>query len=52
MKTYGGTGYSFILEHLVPYMKQHGVTDAQIHTLLVENPRRFLTFVAPQAAIP
>lgn len=49
LKTYGGTGYSFILERFVPYLKRQGVTDAQIATMLVENPRRLLTFVAPQA---
>jgi len=48
LKTYGGTGYAFILERFVPYLKRQGVTDAQIATMLVENPRRLLTFVAPR----
>jgi phosphotriesterase-related protein len=49
LKSYGGSGYAFILERFVPYLKRQGVTDAQLATMLVENPRRLLTFVAPQA---
>ena len=52
LKTYGGTGYAFILERLVPYLKLHGVSNAEIHTRLVDNPRRLLTFVAPQKPLP
>lgn len=37
---YGGFGYGYILKHFVPRLKRHGVTTEQIHTLLVENPRR------------
>lgn len=37
---YGGFGYGYILRHFVPRLRRHGVTEAQIQTLLVENPRR------------
>ncbi|MBW7884456.1 MAG: phosphotriesterase [Caldilineaceae bacterium] len=37
---YGGWGYGYILRHFVPRLRRHGVTDEQIQTLLVENPRR------------
>ena len=30
-----------ILNDVVPALKKHGVTDGEIHTMLVENPRRF-----------
>jgi phosphotriesterase-related protein len=33
--------YSHILNDVVPALKDRGVTDGQIHTMLVENPRRF-----------
>lgn len=46
-KAYGGTGFSFIQEQFIPYLKRLGVTDAQINTITVENPKRVLTFVAP-----
>ncbi|WP_175775298.1 phosphotriesterase family protein [Burkholderia anthina] len=35
---YGGNGYGYILEHFVPRLRRHGVTDRQIETLLVANP--------------
>ena len=47
LKHYGGSGYSYIVEYFLPYLKRLGVTDAQIHTIMVDNPRRVLTFVEP-----
>jgi phosphotriesterase-related protein len=40
---YGGKGYAFILRHFVKRLKKIGVTEEQIHTLLVENPRAFFS---------
>ena len=37
---YGGFGYGYILRHFVPRLRRHGVTDGQIRTILVDNPRR------------
>jgi phosphotriesterase-related protein len=37
---FGGYGYGYILEHFVPRLRRHGVTDAQIETMLVRNPQR------------
>lgn len=37
---YGGTGYAHILDYFVPRLRRHGFTEADIETLLVENPRR------------
>ena len=48
LKSYGGTGYAYIVEKLVPHLRQRGVTEEQINTILVENPKRVLTFVAPK----
>lgn len=42
---YGGTGYIHILQNIVPIMKQKGMTEEQIHTIMVVNPRRAFTFV-------
>ena len=36
---YGGFGYAFILRHFVPRLRRHGVSDAQIHHMLVDNPK-------------
>jgi len=49
LKKYGGTGYSYVLEFVVPELTRLGVTAEQIHKILVENPRRVLTFAAPAA---
>jgi phosphotriesterase-related protein len=40
----GGYGYAHILNNLVPQMKAGGITDAQINTIMVENPKRLLPF--------
>lgn len=45
LAAYGGFGYSHIIDNLIPFMKAKGMTEQQIHTLLVENPGRFLQFV-------
>jgi phosphotriesterase-related protein len=41
----GGYGYAHILNNLVPEFKAAGITDEQIHTIMVENPKRLLAFV-------
>jgi len=41
---YGGYGYAHILHDIVPLMRNKGMSDEQIHTLLVENPKRVLPF--------
>ena len=45
LTTYGGLGYAHILNNLLPIMRAKGVSDEQIYTLLVENPKRILQFV-------
>lgn len=41
LTAYGGGGYGYILRTFVPKLRAHGITDEQITTLLVENPRRY-----------
>ena len=43
---YGGWGYAHIIENILPFMRAKGITNEQIHTMLVENPKRFLQFNA------
>ena len=33
--------YTHIHEDVLPYLREHGVTDGQIETMLVGNPRRY-----------
>lgn len=44
-RKYGGWGYDHILRNTLPVMRAKGITEEQINTLLVENPRRVFTFV-------
>jgi len=44
LRCYGGWGYDHILTTVVPLMRRKGMSDEQIHTLLVENPKRVLSF--------
>jgi phosphotriesterase-related protein len=39
-KAYGGWGYSHVYENILPWLKAAGASDAQLHTMMVENPRR------------
>lgn len=39
LRTYGGEGYSHILDHIVPLMRSKGLTEEQIHVITVNNPR-------------
>ena len=40
----GGKGYAHILDSIVPRMRRRGFTPEQIDSILVDNPRRALTF--------
>jgi phosphotriesterase-related protein len=42
LKRYGGFGFDHILESGLPYFRSLGVTEEQIQTILVDNPRRVL----------
>ena len=37
-------GYTYLFEAFLPQLRKRGVTDAQIRTLLTENPARALTW--------
>jgi phosphotriesterase-related protein len=41
---YGGYGYAHIIRDIVPAMKMKGMDDGQIRSILVDNPKRWLTF--------
>jgi len=42
---YGGPGYAHILQNVVPLMREKGMPEEHIQTILVENPKRMLQFV-------
>ena len=46
LRMYGGSGYAYIQETFLPYLSTLGVSDESQHRIMVENPRRVLTFVS------
>ncbi len=42
LAAYGGYGYAHIMKNLLPFMRAKGMTEEQIHALLVDNPRQLL----------
>lgn len=40
---YGGVGYGYVHGDLLPLLREAGVTDEQLHQILMVNPRRALT---------
>ncbi len=45
---YGGHGYFYILNHIVPRMRRRGFSDEAIDKILVDNPKEALAFDAPK----
>lgn len=41
---YGGHGYDYLLERFLPMLCDEGLTESQVETIVVENPRRALAF--------
>ena len=42
LKKFGGTGYSFILESFIPHLLEVGISQDDIDTILIKNPRDVL----------
>ena len=42
---YGGFGYGFILKHFLPRLKRHGVDQAAIDLMLIDNPKSVFSSV-------
>ena len=45
LTAYGGFGYAHILKYFVQRLGKHGVTDEQINTILIENPKRLFSSI-------
>lgn len=43
LRAYGGSGYSFVMREFVPRLKAAGMSDADVQSLIVDNPRRAVT---------
>lgn len=49
---YGGTGYEYISQSIVPYMLKRGLDEKHVEQIMVHTPRRLLTIsrATPQAS--
>ncbi len=47
LQKYGGEGYGHILRNVRPLMRRKGLSEAEIRTLIAENPARAYTFAGP-----
>ena len=43
LSRYGGRGYTYLAERFLPRLRAAGVSDADIDTMTIANPRRLLT---------
>jgi phosphotriesterase-related protein len=43
---WGGHGYGHIFANVIPLMRRRDFSEAKVHAILVDNPRRLLTFAA------
>ena len=43
LQRYGGNGYTYLASTFLPRLREAGVSDAEIETMTVANPRRLLT---------
>jgi phosphotriesterase-related protein len=40
---WGGYGYGYIQRHVVPWMKELGISDSTIRTMVIDNPKRMFS---------
>jgi phosphotriesterase-related protein len=45
---YGGQGFAHVIRNIVPVLRERGITESAIDDMLVENPKRILTFAQPE----
>ena len=43
LKAFGGNGYTYLTDTFLPRLREAGVSEDEITTMTVENPRRLLT---------
>jgi phosphotriesterase-related protein len=43
LRRYGGNGYTYLADAFLPRLRAAGVSEAEIRTITVDNPRRLLT---------
>jgi len=51
LKKYGGLGFTYIDEYFLPALRKIGLSETDIRKIMVDNPARQLSFVAPQPLV-
>ncbi len=51
LKRNGGGGYTYISNVILPGLRAKGISEETLRRIMVDNPRRMLTFAAPQKAV-
>jgi phosphotriesterase-related protein len=46
LTSYGGFGYAHILRNIIPVMLRQGISEKQVHTMIIDNPGRLLAFIS------
>jgi predicted metal-dependent phosphotriesterase family hydrolase len=47
LRRYGGNGYTYLAETFLPRLREAGVSDEDLRTITIDNPRRLLTIAPP-----
>ncbi|MEA2519424.1 MAG: phosphotriesterase-related protein [Chloroflexota bacterium] len=47
LRRYGGNGYTYLAETFLPRLRDAGLSEADLATITVDNPRRLLTIAPP-----
>ena len=45
LKKFGGHGYSYLLEMILPRMISYGISDKDINKMIIDNPKNILTLL-------
>lgn len=51
LHAYGGKGYDHVPARFLPLLRQHGVSEDEIHTMTVLNPARLLDVSTPEGQL-
>ena len=51
LHAYGGLGYDHLLTNVVPRLRQRGLSEAAVNTLIIDNPAQILGFASPEGSL-
>jgi len=47
LHAYGGLGYDHLLTNVVPRLRRRGLSEAEVNTLIIDNPAQIFGFTSP-----